>query len=117
MCNVWKIYNINTPNKGILLKDKFSIPLNSFLQRVVDRAECWRAIPEKRGRLSPQIFTSFCHLYCTPVYCKPSHWKLWLLVRSFFVLQNDPLEHHFGLYRMMHNTTIAIARHLKQNGD
>ena len=58
MCNVWKLFNINAPNKGILLNGKFSIPLTnndtrfSFLQRVVDWVECWRAVPDKIGKLS-----------------------------------------------------------------
>ena len=116
MCNVWKIFNINTPNKGILLKDKFSIPLTnndtrfSFLQRVVDWVECWRAMPDKRGKLSPQTFTSFRHS-CIALPSIVNHLTGncgYLYVLSSF-LQNDPLEHHFGLYRMMSGAQYHIS--------
>ncbi|KAI6658772.1 hypothetical protein LOD99_15097 [Oopsacas minuta] len=62
ICNVWKIFNINTPNKGILHKDEFSVPLTyndtrfMFLQRVVDWAECWRVIPDKRAGYSVHAY-------------------------------------------------------------
>ncbi|KAI6654495.1 hypothetical protein LOD99_891 [Oopsacas minuta] len=78
ICNVWKIFNINTPNKGILHKDEFSVPLTyndtrfMFLQRVVDWAECWQVMPDKRGKLSPQTFTSFRHS-CISLPCIVNH--------------------------------------------
>ncbi|KAI6651128.1 Transposable element P transposase [Oopsacas minuta] len=62
ICNVWKIFNINTPNKGILHKDEFSVPLTyndtrfMFLQRVVDWAECWRVMPDKRTGYSVHAY-------------------------------------------------------------
>ncbi|KAI6658203.1 Transposable element P transposase [Oopsacas minuta] len=86
ICNVWKIFSINTPNKGILHQDEFSVPLTyndtrfMFLQRVVDWAECWLVMPDKRGKLSPQIFTNFRHSCMHSVHCKPSDWKLWLFL-------------------------------------
>ena len=116
MCTVWKIFNINTPNKGILLKDEFSIPLTnndprfSFLQRVVDWADCWRAMPDKNGKLSPQTFTSFRHS-CLALPSIVNHLTEncgYSYVLSSF-LQNDPLEHHFGLYRMMSGAQYHIS--------
>ncbi|KAI6655366.1 hypothetical protein LOD99_2201 [Oopsacas minuta] len=116
ICNVWKLFNINTPNKGILHKDEFSVPLTyndirfMFLQRVVDWAECWRVMPDKRGKLSPQTFTSFRHS-CIALPCIVNHLTGncgYSYVLSSF-LQNDPLEHHFGLYRMMSGAQYHIS--------
>ncbi|KAI6655342.1 Transposable element P transposase [Oopsacas minuta] len=116
ICNVWKLFNINTPNKGILHKDEFSVPLTyndirfMFLQRVVDWAECWRVMPDKRGKLSPQTFTSFRHS-CIALPCIVNHLTGncgYSYVLSSF-LQNDPLEHHFGLYRMMSGAQCHIS--------
>ena len=116
ICKVWKIFNINTPNKGLLLKDEFSNPLSyndtrfSFLKRVIDWLECWRSIPEKNGKLSPQTFTSFRHSCVTLssiVNHLTQHCGFSYVLSSF--LQNDPLEHHFGLYRMMSGAQYHIS--------
>ena len=116
ICKVWKIFNINTPNKGLLLKDEFSNPLSyndtrfSFLKRVIDWLECWKSIPEKNGKLSPQTFTSFRHSCVTLsliVNHLTQHCGFSYVLSSF--LQNDPLEHHFGLYRMMSGAQYHIS--------
>ena len=72
-----------------------------LLQRVVDWAECWQ--------LSPQTFTSFRHS-CIALPCVVNHLTGncgYSYVLSSF-LQNDPLEHHFGLYRMMSGAQYHI---------
>ena len=65
---------------------------------------------DKRGRLSPQTFTSFCH-FCIALPCIVNHLTGncgYSYVLSSF-LQNDPLEHHFGLYRMMSGAQYHIS--------
>ena len=73
ICSVWKIFNVNTPTKGIRLRDNLSLPLTyndsrfTFLSRIVDWLEHWKNIPAKFGKLSPQTFTSFHHTtVCLP---------------------------------------------------
>ena len=81
-----------------------------FLQRVVDWAECWRVMSDKRGKLSPQTFTSFRHS-CIALPCIVNHLTGncgYSYVLSSF-LQNDPLEYHFGLYRMMSGAQYHIS--------
>ena len=116
ICKVCKIFNINTPNKCLLLKDEFSNPLSyndtrfSFLKHVIDWLECWRSIPEKNGKLSPQTFTSFrpsCVTLSLIVNHLTQHCGFSYVLSSF--LQNDPLEHHFGLYRMMSGAQYHIS--------
>ena len=82
-CKLWKLFNINTPNKGFLLKDDFSIPLTynyprfGFLKRVIDWTECWKALLNTNGKLSyRKSSTQDC---------------VFLYVLSSF-LQNDPLS-------------------------
>ena len=103
-----KIFNINTPLKGIRLNDSLSIPLTLnderffFLTRVAFWLDAWEALPGKLGKLSKQTFTSLKHA-CIALPEITNH-----LVQNggfSYVLssfsQTDPLEHHFGLYRMM----------------
>ena len=67
ICDIWKIFNVNTPYKGIRLNEPQSNPLVlsdprfAFLSRVVDWLEKWRELPNKAGKLTPQTFTSFRH--------------------------------------------------------
>ena len=106
--NLWKIFNINTPNKGIRLKDDLSLPLVNnnprfcYLDRIVDWLERWKDTQEKKGKLSAQTFTSLRHS-CKALSKIVNHLTQncgFSFVLSSF-LQTDPLEHHFGLYRMM----------------
>ena len=79
-------------------------------QNFVSWLEYWRALPTANGKLSPQTFKSFIHtckalpllleLICTK-YC----FKYLLTSR----IQNDPLEHHFGLYRQMSGSQYQIS--------
>ena len=63
----WKIFNINTPFKGIRLNDSFSRPLTLnderflFLKRIVFWQDAWQDLPDKTGKLSKQTYTSFRH--------------------------------------------------------
>ena len=113
---VWKISNVNTPTKGIRIRDNFSLPLTyndfrfTFLSRIVDWLEHWKNIPAKFGKLSPQIFASFRHT--TVCLLKIVNYLTnscgFDYVLSSF-LQNDSLEHHFGLYRMLSGAQYQVT--------
>ena len=99
LLTVWRLFNVNTPFKGIRLNDHFSEPLTFnderflFLTRVVFWLDAWQALPGKIGKLSKQTYTSFrdaCialpqianHLtnscgfsYCYPPFYKQIHWN------------------------------------------
>ena len=113
---VWKIFNVNTTHKHIRLNDDYSKPLEqndarfTFLKLIANWLERWRCRQGKHGKLSPQTFTSFSHScfalieivnhltqYCGFDYVLTSR------------LQNDPIEHHFGLYRMMSGAQYHIS--------
>ena len=111
-----KIFNVNVPGKHIRLNDPLSSPMTFnderfvFLTRIVYRLEAWQSLPEKGGKLSKQTFTSFRHA-CLALpeitnflteNCGYSY-----LLTSF--LQTDPLEHHFGLYRMMSGANYHVS--------
>ena len=73
-----------------------------FLENVVTWLYCWRAIPSTRGKFTPQTFTSFRHTcLALPLLIK----RLTLECGYEYLLtpriQNDALEHYFGLYRQM----------------
>ena len=116
---LWKLFNINSPLKGKRLNDDMSRPLTyqdeeiSFLACVVIWLETWLALPGNVGKLSKQTFTSFKHA-CIVLPQITNHLTGFCgfnyLLTSF--LQTDPLEHHFGLYRMMSVQTI-ISRTFK----
>ena len=60
---LWKLFNINRPNKGIRMNDEFSQQFYyndvrlAFLAKVVNWLGIWKALPGKDGKLSPQTFT------------------------------------------------------------
>ena len=103
------------PLKGKRLNDDTSRPLTyqdkrfSFLACVVIWLETWLALPGNMGKLSKQTFTSFKHA-CTVLPQVINHSTGFCgfnyLLTSF--LQTDPLEHHFGLYRMMSGSNYHI---------
>ena len=116
ICSVWKIFNVNTPTKGIRFRDNLSLPLTyndsrfTFLSRIVDWLEHWKNIPAKFGKLSPQTFTSFHHTtVCLPkiVNYLTNSYGFDYVLSSF--LQNDSLEHHFGLYRMLSGAQYQVT--------
>ena len=63
ICSVWKIFNVNTPTRGIRLRDNLSLRLTyndsrfAFLSQIVDWLEHWlehwNNIPAKFRKLSP----------------------------------------------------------------
>ena len=116
LLSLWKIFNVNMPYKHVRLNDQLSTPLTFederyvFLTRVVYWLDAWQSLPENGGKLSKQTFTSFKHV-CLVLpqitnflteNCGYSY-----LLTSF--LQTDPLEHHFGLYRMMSGANYHIS--------
>ena len=116
MTNIWKIFNINTPLKHVRLNDEYSRPLTyldwrfMFLELVCNWLERWSSTIGKDGKLSAQTFTSFRHS-CIALPLIVSHltqncgYEYVLSSR----LQNDPIEHQFGLYRMMSGAQYHIT--------
>ena len=113
---IWKIFNVGTPNKGVRLNDTDSQPLRNndtrfiFLSRVVEWLDFWKSMSGKHGKLTCQTFTSFQHsCICLQntvnILTGPCQFSYVLI--SF--LQNDPIEHHFGLYRMMSGAQYNIT--------
>ena len=83
---------------------------SGFLKRVIDWTECWKALLDKNGELSSQTFTSLRHS-CIALSAIVNHLTqdcVFLYVLSSF-LQNDSLEHHFGLYRMMSGAQYHVS--------
>ena len=113
--NVWKIFNVNTPVKGIHLRDEYSLPLTNndarfgFINHLVAWLDHWEHFPES-GKLSKQTFTSFRHPLIS-LNKIVNHFTescgFDYVLTSF--LQNDPLEHHFGLYRRMDGAHYHIT--------
>ena len=113
---LWKLFNINTPFKGIRLNDSFSSPLTlnderfSFLTRIVFWLDAWHSLPGKLGKLSKQTYKSFRHA-CIALPRITNH-LIQHCVFSFLFssfLQTDPLKHHFGLYRLMSGSNYYIS--------
>ena len=113
---VWKIFNVNTTHKHIILNDEFSKPLEhnderfAFLKLIVNWLDSWRCRQGKHGKLSPQTFTSFSHS-CRALIEIVQHLTEncgfdYVLTSR---LQNNPIEHHFGLYRMMSGAQYHIS--------
>ena len=103
--------------KGKRLRDSFSNPLINnderfcFLDKVVQWLDTWKFLPGKVGKLTPQTFSSFRHSclvlpqivnYLTSETCGFAY-----ILSSR--LQNDPLEHRFGVYRQMSGTQYNIS--------
>ena len=98
------------------LNDPLSRPFSfndehfSLLTRIVYWLEVWQSLPEKEGKLSKQTFTSFRHA-CLVLPQITNHLTekcgYSYLLTSF--LQTDPLEHHFGLYRMMSGANYHVS--------
>ena len=114
--DVWKMFNVNWVGKNICFNDEMSAPLclNDsrllFLKNFVSWLECWRALPTTKGKLSPQTFKSFIHTckalpLLLELICTKYGFKYLLTSR----IQNDALEHHFGLYRQMSGSQYHIS--------
>ena len=98
------------------MNDPLSSPLTFnderfvFLTRIVYWLEAWQSLPEKGGKLSKQTFTSLRHsCLALPEITNflTENCGYTYLLTSF--LQTDPLEHHFGLYRMMSGANYHIS--------
>ena len=81
-----------------------------FLKNFVSWLECWRALPTAKGKLSPQTFKSFIHTckalpLLLELICTKYGFKYLLTSR----IQNDPLEHHFGLHPQMSGSQYHIS--------
>ena len=116
ICRIWKIFNVNTPWNGARLNDQDSLPLLqndprfNLLSTLVRWLEYWTRLPLTQGKLTAQTFTSFHHSsialpelveYLTGE-CGFSY-----VLSSF--MQNDPIEHHFGLYRQMSGSNYNVS--------
>ncbi|KAI6652430.1 Transposable element P transposase [Oopsacas minuta] len=116
LLTLWKTFNVSAPFKGIRLNDNLSTPLILhdehfiYLARIVYWLDAWQSLPGKSGKLSKQTYTSLKHA-CIALeqitnYLTESCGFSYVL--SAF-LQTDPLEHHFGLYRMMVGSNYHIS--------
>ena len=116
LLTIWKLFNVNTPFKGIRLKYNFSKPLSLnderflFLTRVDIWLDGWQDLPEKIGKLSKQTYTSFRHarIALPQITNHLTQSCGFSYVLSSF-LQTDSLEHHFGLYCMMSGSNYHIS--------
>ena len=116
LLSLWKFFNVKIPYKHVRLNDAFSSPFVvnderfSLLRRVVYWLEAWKSLPGKEGKLSLRTFTSFRHA-CVALLQITNHLVencgFSYLLTSF--LQTDPLEHHYGLYRLMSGANYHIS--------
>ena len=81
-----------------------------FLYNVVSWLDSWVNLPFLSGKLTPQTFSSFKHT-CEALPLLVKHltencgYQYLLTAR----IQNDALEHHFGLYRQMFGSQYQIS--------
>ena len=110
------MFNVNVPYKHIRLNDSSCRPFTVnderfiFLTRIVNWLESWESHSLKDGKLSKQTFTSLRHA-CIVLpqivnYLTGKCGYAYILTRF---LQTDPLEHHFGLYRMMSGSNYHVS--------
>ena len=114
---IWKIFNDSTPQKGTRLRDEFSKPLVrddprfSFHERIVVWIETWEATTKaNKASLTHQTFTSLKHTcIASPLLVRhlTNNCGFSYVLTSF--LQNDALEHHFGLYRQMSEANYHLS--------
>ena len=99
-----------------ILKDEYSnqLVLNDprfdLCHQIVNWLDVWRSLPGKESKLSPQTFTSFKHT-CIALPILVNHLTSqcgFAYVLTYF-LQTDPLEHHFGLYRMISGSNYHVS--------
>ena len=113
---IWKIFNINTPLKHVRLNDKYSKPLTDqdwrfgYLELVSDWLERWSSTIAKDGKLSAQTSVSFRRSYIAlPLIVSHLTQNCGFEYVLSSRLQNDPIEHQFGLYRMMSGAQYHIT--------
>ena len=114
--NIWDVFNVDWVGKDVRFKNDYSAPLYpndsrlAFIQHVVSWLNCWNNLPGKIGKLTAQTLTSFRHTCMTlPLLVNrltsECNYEYLLSAR----IQNDPLEHHFGLYRQMSSAHYHIT--------
>ena len=114
--DIWQMFNVNWVGKAIRFNYYFCSPIFPndsrilFLRNVVSWLDCWSNLPTVKEKLSPQTFTSLKHTYnalplLVDMLCTRYGFKYLLTSR----MQNDPLEHHFGLYRQMSGSHYQIS--------
>ena len=65
--NIWDVFNVNWVGKDMRFKNDYSAPLCqndsrlSFIRKVVGWLNCWKILPSRFGKLTPQTFKSFTH--------------------------------------------------------
>ena len=113
---VRKIFNVNWVGKNIRFKDDYLAPIYpadfrlQYISNVVSWLDNWVNLPFISGKLTPQTFTSFRHTCeALPLLVKQlienCGYQYLLTAR----IQNDSLEHHFGLYRQMSGSHYHIS--------
>ena len=113
---IWNIFNVNWVGKDIRFNNPNFAPLRlndprlSFLDHVVKWLDCWKLLPTSRGKLTPQTFTSFRHTcIALPLLVQRLTLECGFEYLLTSRIQNDPLEHHFGLYRQMSGSNYNIS--------
>ena len=116
ICRVWKIFNIRSPMMGHRLNDEDSSPLLyndsrfQLISSVICWLEYWKSLSNPQGKLTAQTFSSFRHsCIALPrlVNYLTGEGGFSYVLSSF--LQNDPIEHHFGLYRQMSGSNYNVS--------
>ena len=113
---VWKLFNVNWVGKDIRYKDGYSAPIYpgdfrlQFLNNIVSWLDIWNNLPSLSGKLTPQTFTSFRHTCeALPLLVKQLTENCGYQYLLTARIQNDALEHHFGLYRQMSGSHYQIS--------
>ena len=113
---IWNIFNVNWVGKDIRFNNPNFAPLHlndprlSYLDDVVKWLDCWKSIPTSRGKLTPQTFTSFRHTcIALPLLVQRLTLECGFEYLLTTRIQNDPLEHNFGLYRQMSGSNYKIS--------
>ena len=105
--NLQKLVHPDQFLQNTLTEDDWRFSFLNLISKWLDR---WRSTNDKDGKLSPQTFVSFRHS-CITLPLIVSH----LIKNCDFSyvlssrLQNDPIEHQFGLYRMMSGAQYHIS--------
>ena len=116
---VWKTFNVNWFGKDIRFKDEYLAPIYpgdfrlQFLENVVSWLDSWINLPFVSGKLTPQTFTSFRHTCeALPMLVKRLTEQCGYQYLLTSRIQNDALEHHFGLYRQMSGSHFSLCGRL-----
>ena len=82
----------------------------AFLSKVVNWFGIWKTLPGEDGKLNPQTFTSLKHsCLALPKLVNLLTKKCGFNYFLTYFMQTDPLERHFGLYRMISGANYHIS--------